>query len=108
LTGLTQYLTKSAIQQTMRDVAGLAPATTYVATFAVPLEATDPADRDLVALTVRLNQARRRRDHSRAAHQTTATGLCRHPGRLGPLLTDESARAAVDDIDYLEAAAGFQ
>lgn len=58
LTGLTQYLTKNAIQRMMRDVAGLSPATAYVATFIVPLEAADPADRDLVALTVQLNQAR--------------------------------------------------
>ena len=58
LAGLTQYLTQDAIQQTMRDVAGLAPATTYVATFIVPPEAADPADRDLVALTAQINKAR--------------------------------------------------
>jgi hypothetical protein len=42
LAGLTQYLTHDAIQQTMRDVAGLAPATTYVATFIIPPKAADP------------------------------------------------------------------
>lgn len=58
LAGLTQYLTQDAIQQTMRDVAGLAPATTYVATFIVSPEAADPADRELIARTAQINQAR--------------------------------------------------
>jgi hypothetical protein len=42
----------------MHDVAGLAPGTTYVATFVVPLDAVDPANRDLIALTIRRNKAR--------------------------------------------------
>jgi methyltransferase (TIGR00027 family) len=58
LAGLTQYLTQDAIQQTMRDVAGLAPATTYVATFIVSPEAADPADRELIARTAQINKAR--------------------------------------------------
>jgi len=58
LAGLTQYLTQDAIQQTMRDVAGLAPGTTYVATFIVSPEAADPADRELIALTAQINKAR--------------------------------------------------
>jgi O-methyltransferase involved in polyketide biosynthesis len=58
LTGVTQYVTQGAVQQTMRDVAGLAPGTTYVATFVAPLDAVDPADRDLVSLTIRRNKAR--------------------------------------------------
>jgi O-methyltransferase involved in polyketide biosynthesis len=58
LTGVTQYVTQGAVQQTMRDVAGLAPCTTYVATFVVPLDAVDPADRDLVSLTIGRNTAR--------------------------------------------------
>ena len=58
LTGVTRYVTQGAVQQTLRDVAGLAPGTTYVATFVVPLDAVDPADRDLVSLTIRRNKAR--------------------------------------------------
>ena len=58
LAGLTQYLTQDAIQQTMRDVAGLAPGTTFVATFIVSPEAAHPADRELIALTAQINKAR--------------------------------------------------
>jgi O-methyltransferase involved in polyketide biosynthesis len=38
------YLTKAAIASTMRQIAGLAPGSTLVMTFAVPLELVEPEE----------------------------------------------------------------
>jgi methyltransferase (TIGR00027 family) len=57
-TGLTQYVTEATVRRIMRDVARLARSTTYVSTFILPLEAVDPVDRDLVALTAQINVGR--------------------------------------------------
>ncbi|MBF9067258.1 class I SAM-dependent methyltransferase [Streptacidiphilus fuscans] len=44
-TGVTMYLTKDAIAATLRQVAGLAPGSTFAMTFLVPPEMLDEADR---------------------------------------------------------------
>ena len=41
-TGVSMYLTKEAIAATLREVAALAPATTFAMTFLMPLEFADP------------------------------------------------------------------
>ncbi len=43
--GVSMYLTRDAVAATLRQVAGLAPGTTLVMTFLVPLELADPAVR---------------------------------------------------------------
>lgn len=44
-TGVSMYLTKDAIEATLRQVASLAPGSTLVMTFLLPLAAVDPAER---------------------------------------------------------------
>jgi methyltransferase (TIGR00027 family) len=44
-TGVTMYLTKDAIATTLRQIAGLAPASTLAMTFLLPTELLDDADR---------------------------------------------------------------
>jgi methyltransferase (TIGR00027 family) len=44
-TGVTMYLTKDAIAATLRQIAGLAPASTLAMTFLLPTELLDDADR---------------------------------------------------------------
>jgi methyltransferase (TIGR00027 family) len=49
-TGVSLYLTKEAIAATLRQVAALAPGSTLVMTFLLPLELADPAVRPLLEL----------------------------------------------------------
>src|SRR5438046_10485275 len=44
-TGVSMYLTKNAIAATLRQVASLAPGSTFVMTFLLPLAQVDPAER---------------------------------------------------------------
>jgi len=44
-TGVSMYLTREANEQTLREVAELAPGTTFVTTFILPLELADPSVR---------------------------------------------------------------
>jgi len=44
-TGVSMYLTKDAIAATLRQVASLAPGSTFVMTFLLPLAQVDPAER---------------------------------------------------------------
>ena len=50
-TGVTQYITADAFATTLRQAAGLAPGTTVVATFILPLAMVDPEDHELRAVT---------------------------------------------------------
>ena len=73
LTGLTQYVTQGAIQQTMRDVAGLAPATTYVANIQETLLFNNNRTlmnhaQHISAVTAMINSEAR--DNDRAAEQS--------------------------------------
>lgn len=42
--GVSMYLTRDAIQSTLRDMAGLAPGSKFVMTFMLPLQLVDPED----------------------------------------------------------------
>jgi methyltransferase (TIGR00027 family) len=44
-TGVSMYLTRPAIESTLRDVAGFAPGSTFVMSFLLPIELADPAVR---------------------------------------------------------------
>src|SRR5438874_805012 len=44
-TGVSMYLTKDAVAATLRQVASLAPGSTFVMTFLLPLAQVDPAER---------------------------------------------------------------
>jgi len=50
-TGVTQYISVDAITTTMRQAAELAPGTTFVCTFVLPVELIDLDERELRALT---------------------------------------------------------
>ena len=50
-TGVTQYITRSALAATMRDVASLAEGTTFVCTFVLPFDLIPAAERQLRTVT---------------------------------------------------------
>jgi len=50
-TGVTQYISVDAIATTMREAARLAPGTTFVCTFVLPVDLIDADERELRALT---------------------------------------------------------
>lgn len=50
-TGVTQYISVDALTTTMRDAAELAPGTTFVCTFVLPVDLIDPEERELRAST---------------------------------------------------------
>jgi methyltransferase (TIGR00027 family) len=50
-TGVTQYISVDAIKTTMREAAQLAPGTTFVCTFVLPIDLIDPDEKELRALT---------------------------------------------------------
>jgi len=50
-TGVTQYISVEALVTTMREVATLAPGTTFVCTFVLPVDLIDADERELRAIT---------------------------------------------------------
>jgi len=50
-TGVTQYISRDALVATMRAAAELAPGTTFICTFILPVALIDPGERDLRAAT---------------------------------------------------------
>lgn len=50
-TGVTMYLTRPAIEATLRQVAGLAPGSTLAMTFMLPLDLIEPDERSLHEIT---------------------------------------------------------
>lgn len=52
-TGVSMYLTRQAISQTLREVATLAPRTMLAMSFLIPVEDLDPEDRPLLEIAIR-------------------------------------------------------
>ncbi|HEY6843558.1 MAG TPA: class I SAM-dependent methyltransferase [Thermoanaerobaculia bacterium] len=56
-TGVSMYLTKEANEETLRQIAALAPGSTFVMSFLLPIELIDPSERPMMEMSI--NGARR-------------------------------------------------